>query len=445
MKALSPQGQLARWGYTALYLPAMPFLMGYWMRRADSRTRLSQYFGGGAEGLPRGGNPPLPFWIHAVSAGETVAIMPILRALREEGHSFFLTTTISDAEESAARHEVPFQGVSFMPLDVPWFQGRLIDHLQPLAVLISETDLWPNFLLELGRRGIPTYLVNGRISEKVCRGWSRIRSLVGESALDALRLCFVQGEGDRDRLQEMGVPRDRIQVVGNTKYELGEPPPLPEEFAVLAGRVGDLTRPVILGGSTHAPEEEYLLEALPGAPGEKPLLILAPRNPKRAAEVHKLASERGRRVGFWSQLAGMRGDPSPYEVLVVDLMGQLSNLYAVADVAYVGGGFGETGGHNFLEAAFHGCPVIGGPDFRNFAGDVDVFSRAGAFLPCHSPGELQEELWFLLEDLERARARGQRGRELLQRGQKATAVTVERILLDLRDRPPPSMSGEVVT
>lgn len=445
MSGLGPGGKLARWAYTGLYLPAMPFLMAYWMRRPDSRERLGQYFGSGAEAIPKGGDPPCPFWVHAVSAGETVAVMPILRSLREAGHTFFLTTTISDAEESAARHEVPFQGVSFMPLDVPWFQGRLLDHLQPMAVLISETDLWPNFLLEVKARQIPAYLVNGRISEKVCSGWSRIRSLVGAEALDALRFAFVQGEGDRDRLVAMGYPRERVQVVGNTKYELGEPPPLPEEAARLVQKLSELDRPVILGGSTHAPEEEYLLDALPGAPGTKPLLLLAPRNIQRAAEIHALAGDRGRRVGLWSQIASIQGDPDPYDVLVVDTMGQLSNLYAVADVAYIGGGFGDTGGHNFLEAAYHGCPVIGGPDFRNFAGDVEVFTRAGAFLPCSSAGELQEELWFLLEDPERSRARGVRGRELLERGQKATAVTVEKILQDVQAHPPPWLAGDLVT
>lgn len=445
MNRLGVIQRLVKWGYTGLYLPALPLVLGYWISRPDSRRRLGEYLGRGADRVPRGGDPPFPIWVHAVSAGETGAVMPVLRGLRQAGHSFFLTTTISDAVESAARHDVSFQGVSFMPLDIPWLLGRMLDRLQPAAVLISETDLWPNFLLELAERRIPAYLVNGRISARLARGWRLARPLLGGPAVRALRRAFVQSEVDMARLVEMGLPADRVTVAGNTKYEQGEPPPLPAEAEALVVALGRQARAVVVAGSTHDPEERYLLDVMGAAAGEVPLLVVAPRNPRRAEEVHELARSRGRRVGYWSQLAKMRGDPSHYDVVVVDVMGQLASIYRAARVAYVGGGFGSTGGHNLLEAAFHGKPVLGGPDFRNFAADVVAFSREGAFRSCESEAALADELWRLIEHPEEAVTRGRRARELLERGQRAGALTVAGILEDLRAHPPPHLLQATVT
>ena len=444
-RPLSLSERLVRGLYTGLYLPASPFVLAYWATRPDCWSRLGELTGRVPDGIPRGGDPPHPIWVHAVSAGETAAAIPILQQLRDAGHSFFLTTTIQDALTTAERFDLELQGAAFLPLDVPGFHARLLEHLQPSACLISETDLWPNMLLELGARGVPTYLVNGRVSAKLARGWGAARPLLGAAALSALRGAFVQTEADAGRLADMGLPRNRAHVVGNTKYDMAPPAPLPEEYAGLHAAMAGDERPLVVAGSTHAPEEAALLEALGGAPGAPPRLVLVPRNPARAAEVMGLAQQGGRRAGLWSELARMRASIEAYDVVVVDVMGQLAALYEGATVAYVGGGFGTTGGHNFLEAAFQALPILGGPNFRNFAADVEAFAAAGAFRQCADPGEVQEALWELLEDPADAQDRGQRGRALLEKGRSAAAGTAAAILEDLAACPAPAVRADQLT
>lgn len=445
MRPLTLPERLVRGAYTGLYLPAAPFVLAYWATRPDCWSRLGELTGRPPGGVPVGGDPPHPIWVHAVSAGETAAAIPILQELRDAGHSFFLTTTIQDALTTAARFDLELQGAAFLPLDVPGFHARLLDHLQPAACLISETDLWPNMLLELGRRDVPTYLVNGRVSAKLARGWGLARPLLGGAALGALRRAFVQTDADATRLEAMGLPPGRTRVVGNTKYDMAPPSALPVEYAALHAALRGDERPLIVAGSTHAPEEAALLEALAGAPGAAPRLMLVPRNPGRAAEVVGLARYHDRKVGLWSELAGMRADPRPYDVVVVDVMGQLAALYQGAAVAYVGGGFGSTGGHNFLEAAFQALPILGGPNFRNFATDVAAFTAAGAFLSCGDAGQVQEALWGLLEDPADAQERGRRGRELLEKGRSAARRTAAEILEDLAVAPAPSVRADQLT
>lgn len=414
---------LARWGYTALYLPAFPLVFGYWMARADSRARLGEYLGGGHLG-PSSKNQG-PIWVHAVSVGEAVAAMPILRELQSDGHEFFLTTTIQDAEQAAFRHDVAFRGVSFFPLDVPWFLDRLLDRVQPQAVLVSETDLWPNFLTRLKARGIPAVLVNGRVSPKLARAWSRL-SCLGRPALDAFCRAYVQTEKDRERLLAMGLPSERIEVAGNTKYQVGDPPALPKEFAQAMTTLEGLGADWLVAGSTHDPEEGLLLDVL-GEDLPKVRLMLVPRIPSRAAEVLHRAKRAKRRAVLWSQFAELplkeqvEADP---EVVVVDVMGQLARLYALGTVAYVGGGFGSLGGHNFLEAAQQAKPILGGPNFRNFAHDVEAFRPGEGFVSCADSSQVRAQLRALFQDPTRARERGQAARATLAKGGKATATTV---------------------
>lgn len=422
MSELGLTGRLLRALYLLLFLPAAPFILLYWLGRQDSRQRLGEYLGRGPEA--EGEDLAHCIWVHAVSVGEVAAAQPVLRALANDGHRFFLTTTISDAAEAAERHRVRFVGSSFLPVDLPFALDRFVRELRPRALVISETDLWPNLLLDLKARGVPVFLVNGRISAKMARSWRAFRSL-GAPALDALTMAWVQTGDDRERLISMGYAPDRVVVAGNTKYEMGAPPPLPGNAARFAARVEALDRAVIVAGSTHAPEEEILLEVTKGCPGARPLLVLVPRNPRRGEEVLTLAREAGRRVGLFSEVAAMEGDPGVYDVLVVDVMGLLAGLYALADIAYVGGGFGETGGHNFLEAAWHGCPIVGGPNWRNFENDVAAFVREGAFRRCADRHEVQDAIWALLEQPGTAADVGARARGLLERNQSASQVIVE--------------------
>lgn len=446
MIRLGPLGRLLRLLYGLLYLPALPLIAWYWSRRPDSRARWREYFGEGPELAPG----PAPVLVHCVSVGEVAAAVPVLRRLAARGHRIWLTTTIQDAEEAARRHGLPLAGSGLLPLDLPFAMARLVSRVRPAAVLVSETDLWPNMLLAFGGEGVPCFLVNGRISSGLARGWSWIRPL-GAAALSAFRLAFVQHPVDGERLVAMGYPEDRIRVVGNTKYELA-PPRLPAEVAELVATVAGSGRPVVVGGSTHAPEEEYLLDALPAAPGAAPLLVLAPRNPRRAGEVLGLVRARGIRVGLLSEVVAARGwvglleGPGP-AALVVDGMGLLFGLYALANVAYVGGGFTPQGGHNLLEPAWHGVPVVGGPNWKNSLPDAEAFEAAGALTRGADRDGVRRAVWDLLADPARAEQAGLAGKRLLATGPQASEAVAAAVLAELEPAGPEAgpAPGTVVT
>jgi 3-deoxy-D-manno-octulosonic-acid transferase len=418
---------LVRWLYTALYGVLAPLVLALLSFRGDSRQRMREYLGGsprpapGALALTHGG--PV-VWLHAVSVGEALSALPVLESLRAQWPRMdvHLTSTIEDALVVALRSGAPFVSARFLPLDLPPLMDRVIDRLEPDLVLVSETDFWPNMLHVLARRGVPVFLVNGRISYKIAGLYSVLGGFSTRMFTSFAR-CFVQTELDAERLARFGVPPARIVVAGNTKYEASLRALPPGDHEDTVRQILTDARPRIVAGSTHAGEEELALASLKGAS----LAVVAPRDVRRAAAVVNIARTQGIEAVRFSDLAAKPEALLSSRCVVVDVLGVLPRLYEGARAAFIGGSFDGSGGHNFLEAARFAVPVVCGPKMRNFTDDVALFLEHGALVQAADAHGTIACLDAWLRDPDAARKVGEAGAEVLRAHRGAAARTADGI------------------
>ena len=417
---------LIRWLYTGLYTLLSPLVLLALCARADARRRLPEYLAGAPRRAPgplseRTGRPRV--WLHAVSVGEALSALPVLAELRRAWPAMevHLTSTIEDALVVALRSGAPFASARFLPLDLPPLMRALADRLQPDLVLVSETDYWPNMLFALAARGVPVFLVNGRVSYKIAGLFSRLGAF-SRAMFSCFTHAFVQTPTDAARLAALGLAPAAVTVAGNTKYEasLRDLPP-GDHDAQVAQVLAD-PRPRLVAGSTH-PGEEAL--ALTAARASAALLVLAPRDVRRAPEVAALARAAGLAPVLFSALTP--GALAAAGAVVVDVLGVLPRLYERAAVAFIGGSFDGSGGHNFLEAARFAVPCVCGPKMRNFADDVAGFLAGDALVQAASESAAAQALAVLVTDRPRATQIGASGARLLRAHQGAAALTAEAI------------------
>jgi 3-deoxy-D-manno-octulosonic-acid transferase len=317
----------------------------------------------------------------------------------------------------------------FAPLDFRGFAGRVLDALRPGLLVLVETELWPNLIHEAVARGVPVALVNARLAPERMGRYRRLRALYGP-LLGSLAAIAAQSRPDADRFHALGLGREEVHVTGNVKYDLpppsGDAAPLRERFSL------DERRPVLVAGSTGAGEEPAVLDALAklAAGRNAPYLVLAPRHPQRSAEVAEELRRRGLRFVAWSK-AGER--PDPHDVLLVDTVGQLAALYRLGTVAFVGGSLVPVGGHNLLEPANVGVPVLFGPHTHHVAEMAETLVEQGAGLRVADSAELAREAGRLIDDPEARREMVRRAGAVLEANRGALERTVE-FLLDLLDR-----------
>ena len=357
---------MMRLAYTvALYLTA-PFLVVrlLWRGRRNAAylRRIGERFGLGPRISARGGC----VWIHAVSVGEVQAATPIVKAIRSLHPDQAIVVTSTTAT-GAGRVSKAFGGGvvhRYFPFDLPGSVARFLDRVAPRVAIIMETEIWPNLLAECRRRGIPVILANVRLSERSAAGYRRYRRLFAPVLGDVAAIAVQSGE-DARRVASIGAPPHIIDVTGSTKFDIPMLASLREEAAALR-RVWGSSRGIWIAASTHDGEEALVLDAfeqvLEGVPGS--LLVLVPRHPERFREVAAYV----RRRGFEPVMRSRRPvDCAGAEVFIGDTMGELPLFYAAADVAFVGGTLVERGGHNVLEPAALGLPVLFGPHVFNFA------------------------------------------------------------------------------
>lgn len=362
-------------------------------------------------------------WVHAVSLGEVAAAAPLVRALRERypRQAFVITTATPTGRAKARSAFGDAVDVRYLPYDTPRAVARFLDRVRPRLGVIMETELWPTLFEACSRRGIPLVLASARLSARSVaryrRGGALFRDLFGPGVAIA-----VQSETDAERFQRIGADPARIWVLGNVKFDLEVDPTLPSRASALrATDLGD--RPVWVAGSTHAGEERAVLDAhrhlrraLPDA-----LLVLAPRHPQRFETVATLLDAAG-----WPYSRRSRGGrvSSSAAVLLLDTIGELPLYYAAADVAFVGGSLVPVGGHNLLEPAAVGVPVLTGPSIDNGREVAALLTAAGAARIIADSAELgaQLERWFA-DPAERVRI-GAIGRQTVttQRGSVARLV-----------------------
>jgi 3-deoxy-D-manno-octulosonic-acid transferase len=373
--------------------------------------------------LPEGLSPKRDgsIWIHAVSVGEALAARSLVAPLEAAlpGRTVFVSTSTA-AGGAVAAQGLPADRLFVAPFDFPWAVSAVLGDLRPSLLVLMETELWPNLIRTARRQGIPIAVVNGRISDRSFPRYQRIRSLL-RHVLAQVDLFLMQSPAYADRIRALGAPPDRVRVSGNLKFDaLTEPRP-PEDLAAMANGAGALW----VAGSTMAGEEALVLRALRDVRAGRPdaRLVLAPRRPERFAEVPALAEAAGFRCVRRSALGG-----APWrdgEVLLLDTMGELAGVYALATVVFVGGSLVPTGGHNVLEAAICGKAVVVGPHMENFQEIADEFRQEGALVQIASAERLGPETLALLQDPARRDVIGRKARALVDRNRGARTRTVD--------------------
>ncbi|OQY18647.1 MAG: hypothetical protein B6I36_06420 [Desulfobacteraceae bacterium 4572_35.1] len=371
------------------------------------------------------------FWIHAVSVGETRAAMPLIKALRKaHPHAVLLLSNVTETGHAIASDIKEIDDAIFFPLDASWVVKRVLRRINPCHVLIIETELWPNFIRHCHRLRIPIQLVNGRISNRSFPRYLRVKRLV-EPLLNKLSWFCMQSSIDAKRIAKLGAPRSRITVTGNLKFDMESTLP-PDIDAVELRREFCLnqTAPVLVAGSTHAGEEEQLVDVYQRLLYEFPelILILVPRHPQRCKAVGELLSEKKliwRLRSHQSETDGQQVNGGG--VLLVDTIGEMLRFYAVAQVVFVGGSLVNIGGHNILEAALLKKTVLFGPHMHNFREIAALIEQAQGIGRVNDASELYVQLRELLSSPQRCRQMGESGWALLQDNAGASQKTLQEI------------------
>src|SRR3984957_13179227 len=381
-------------------------------------------------------------WIHAVSVGEVLAVLPLAMQLKKKYPLLPLvvsTTTVTG--QKLAREKMPFaDAVFYFPLDWRGPVRRALAATRAAAVVVVETEIWPNFLRECRRAQVPVIFVNGRLSERSSRGYRRALSysagaLAGflKNVLSDATLFLMQSEEDAARLIALGAPGDRVVVAGNLKYDLADPSESPISAWLEAEVAKSGRRPVVVAGSVLANEELSVLRAFGDVERDFPraLLVLAPRKPEQFDNAAGIVAESGRKVLRRRDLvfngAGSAPLPEPAQVFLLDSLGELAGLYRLADVVFVGGSLVPSGGHNILEpAAFSKVPIYG-PSMENFREMAAKFLAAGAAIQVNNPEELGAAWRSLLKDAKTAQRMGACARDLVDQNRGATDRVLEQL------------------
>ncbi|WP_027071501.1 lipid IV(A) 3-deoxy-D-manno-octulosonic acid transferase [Luteimonas sp. J29] len=373
---------------------------------------------------------PTPVWVHAVSVGEVNAVAPLVDALIRAYPDLRLLVTTITPTGSARVRALWGDRVDhvYLPYDLSGAVRRFLAHFSPKVALVVETELWPNLLLCCRDAGIPAYLVNARLSEKSLRGYRLLRPLLSR-VLATLRRVAAQSEADARRFQSLGAPAATVTVTGNLKYDIAIDTAAVERTAAeFRERAGG--RPAWIAASTH-PEEEAAVLAIHRRLRERwpdALLLWAPRHPERFRGVAQQAIDAGWRVAT-RRLT--RLPDAEDAVFVIDTLGELQRFYACADVAFVGGSLQDVGGHNLLEPAAVGVPVVTGPHLHNFTDIADRMQSAGALEVGADADAVGAAIEGLLEDEGRRAAMRDAGLALVRDGRGAVRRTLAVLAADL--------------
>lgn len=366
-------------------------------------------------------------WVHAVSVGEVLAAGSLIKELgiRAPGLRIVLSTTTRTGQR-LARERVGPERAFYFPLDFAWIVRRYLAALRPAALVLVETEFWPNVLAQCGKAGVPIAVVNGRISDRSLRRYLRLRVL-WRQLLANLTVVLAQSEQDVDRLKAIGVPTERVFLGGNLKFDVRAS----GSAAVTSALRANLPKGahVLVCGSTMEGEEELLIDAFReiGKAHPKLVMILAPRHPERFDRVAELLRARGQRHVRRSRWMERPAKLKPGAVVLLDSIGELASVYSLASAAFVGGSLVPSGGHNPLEPAQFGIPIVMGTHYENFRDIVDRLLQAEA-LKLVSPETLVPMLTLLLQDEGLAGLLGVRAMEVFDHQTGATDRAVAAIL-----------------
>ncbi|MFA5156875.1 MAG: 3-deoxy-D-manno-octulosonic acid transferase [Candidatus Omnitrophota bacterium] len=374
-----------------------------------------------------------PIWVHAVSVGEAMAVKGLIDALRKKfpGRQLVISSVTPTGNKVIRDFAVENDFVTYLPLDFSFITEKVVKEIYPSLVIIAETELWPNFILSLSKRGIPVLVVNARISDKSLRGYLWIRQIF-KPILNKVDLFCAQSSRDAERLRAIGVAKEKVRVTGNMKFDAMDPAVCPPDAAAAdAGfKQGIGLAPeakLLVAGSTHPGEEEIVLGAYRSLSAKftSLRLVLAPRHPHRSAEIIKLVVKYGFNPFRVSQLSASSRLPAEKAVLILDVVGRLKPFYAASDIVFVGGSLIKKGGHNIIEPACFAKSIICGPHMFNFRDIADLFAGSRAFIIVKSGQELEKAAADLLDNPSSAAELGKRARELVAQNQGATLKNLE--------------------
>lgn len=388
--------------------------------------------------------PDVAIWVHAVSVGEVLAAKPLIEALKKRfpERPIFLSTTTATGQKLARERIAETDGVFYFPFDWRGPVRRAMRKIRPALVVVLETEIWPNFMREAERAGVPVVFVNARISERSIRRFRRFRRFMGGFFARVLRsaeIFMAQSAEDAKRLEEMGAPEEKIEITGNLKYDT-EPPAQSAFGAWLAEQVAQQERwPVFVAGSVVAEEEQAVLAAYDVVQRQwrRALLLLAPRKPERFDAAVAIAKDAGWTVVRRSQIDMNKPLDENCDVVILDSIGELAGLYAVGDATFVGGSLVRSGGHNILEPAWFAKVPIFGPSMENFRDIAARFSSARAGIQVASGEKLGEAWAELIGDSVTSGQMGRKARSIVEANRGASARSLQRIasILDARRSP----------
>jgi 3-deoxy-D-manno-octulosonic-acid transferase len=433
--------------YSLLMLAVFVVVSPYFLYQA---IRYKKYIGSLRQRL---GYLPISFnvdgdqsiWIHAVSVGEALTARALAEDLkaRYPRLRLFLSTTTIAGQHVARRSLQHVDAVFYFPFDWTFTSRRTLTLVNPRAFIMMETEIWPNLLRLCRKRGVKTVVINGRISSRSYPRYRLVRPFFRRVLEDVDRFCM-QSEESARRLIELGADPARVTVTGSLKFDSLESPTLtshgkPRDRVLRFFHV-PANRPVIVAGSTMRGEETAILRAFARVKTTmvSAMLVLAPRHPERFGEVERLAREAGFVATRRSELP-IDAEPRA-DVVVLDSIGELAQLYQVATAVFVGGSLVDHGGHNILEPAIFGKPIVFGPHMQNFTEIADAFVTNGAAVQVQTGRELEEALLALLSDPVRRARLGAAARALVEANRGAK----EKTLAVIADLVPPAASGAVV-
>ena len=422
----------------ATLLLALPLLLPYIVLSAKRRRVFLRRLAlvrpsiGFRAGSPTG----KPLWVHGLSVGEVLAGVPLVHALASQyPHRpiVFSASTLGGYEMARQKLGDATAAVFFFPYDLPLAVRRMAAWIAPGVVIIVETDIWPNFLSEMQRREVPVILANAKLSNRSFAGYRRVAAFSTPLFAMLTRICC-QTREDATRFKRLGVTDDRIEVTGNIKFDQSEDPPETEEIASLRTALkSEKRRPVWVAGSTHEGEETIIRRAFALVKKDHPdlQLIVTPRDPSRAGAVVRLFNAAGFGTVALSALSGSTPTPlGRIDVVVIDILGILKNLYALADVALVGGSLLQIrgiGGHNPLEPAALGKPVQFGPNMKNFKEIETLLLEAGGAVQVTDARSIANSLRELLVNHELAQHMGRNAHAVFKAHKGAVQNTLKAV------------------
>jgi 3-deoxy-D-manno-octulosonic-acid transferase len=422
--------------YNILSIIAFPVLVVALVVRRKYREGLGQRMGFIAKSVHDQLKGVHPIWIHAVSVGEVIASIPIIKKIKEAyPQKKLVLSTITLTGNDTARKKIPeIDFLIYFPYDFFFIVKKVLTIINPCIFIHTETEIWPNFLFFLHQREIPSVIVNGRISSKSCRRY-KLFGWFFKKVFNKVSAFGMQSLVDYQRVIDIGADPQKVLVTGNMKFDQKTPDVNDRHKEELLNELNLVSEDkIFIAGSTHSAEEDIILEVFQQLIKEYSnlILILAPRHPERFSEVEKLVKKKGFVVYRKSQIKKYQHLLRP-QVILMDTIGELAQFYSIGEIIFVGGSLVNIGGHNILEPLVYKKPVIFGPYTQNVSEFVNVLIESGAGILVTTKNDLLFQAQKLLNNKEEAQMRGERGFQVIKVNQGATEKNFEIIKRFLSD------------